>query len=106
MPIPRKVLIRVIGAPLLVAALCGLNYWGHLLQKRGQANTPLSLLLLVVAFLCGLEFYGMCRIKGVTTASCSGLIAITATFVPWTSLGLGAHHSVGLWYQVPLILVL
>ena len=46
MPVSRKILIRVIGAPLLVAALCGIIYWGHTLQSQGRQNTPLQVLLL------------------------------------------------------------
>jgi phosphatidate cytidylyltransferase len=64
MGVPRKILIRVIGAPLLVAALCALLYWGHRLEKSGQVNLPLTLLLVVVAFTGALEFQTMCRVKG------------------------------------------
>ena len=68
MAVPRKILIRVIGAPLLVAAVCGILYWGHRLEKSGQANLPLTLLLIGVAWTCALEFQGMCRVRGIVTA--------------------------------------
>src|SRR5436190_21242496 len=82
MPVSRKILIRVIGAPLLVAALCGIIYWGHTLQSQGRQNTPLQVLLLVVSVLCGVELYGMCAAKGIATARIVGLMAIAAYFAP------------------------
>ena len=82
MPIPRKILIRVIGAPLLIAALCGIIYWGHVLQAQGKSNTPLEILLLVVAVLCGFELYAMCAAKGIATARTAGLVSLTAYFMP------------------------
>lgn len=89
MPIPRKVLIRVIGAPLLVAALCGIIYWGHQLEHQGRPNTPLKILMLTVALLCGLEFYGMCAVKGIVTSRWAGLAALAILFLPTALLGLG-----------------
>jgi len=68
MAVPRKILIRVIGAPLLVAALCGLLYWGHRLETTGQVNLPLTLLLILVAYTGALEFQAMCRARGIATA--------------------------------------
>jgi CDP-diglyceride synthetase len=65
MAVSRKILIRVIGAPLLVAALCGLLTWGHTLEKAGQVNLPLTLLLIVVAFVGAVEFQTMCRVRGI-----------------------------------------
>jgi phosphatidate cytidylyltransferase len=86
MPVPRKLLIRVLGAPLLVAALCSLIYWGHTLQQRGSPNTPLEVLLLVVALLCGVELYAMCATKGIATARTAGLASLTAYFMPSSML--------------------
>src|SRR5436190_11033808 len=83
MPVSRKILIRVIGAPLLVAALCGIIYWGHTLQSQGRQNTPLQVLLLVVSVLCGVELYAMCAAKGIATARIAGLLAIAAYFAPF-----------------------
>jgi len=68
MAVSRKILIRVIGAPLLVAALCGLLSWGHRLELSGQPNLPLALLLIGVAWTGALEFQGMCRVRGLVTA--------------------------------------
>jgi hypothetical protein len=109
MPIPRKILIRVIGAPLLVAALCGVIYWGHRLQQRGEPNTPLEVLLLIVAILCGIEFYGMASVKGVVTARWAGLAALAAVFMPWHLVGLGGSFEsrppVWMWTGLPLYLL-
>jgi phosphatidate cytidylyltransferase len=63
MPIPRKILIRVIGAPILVAALFGILYLGHIFEKEGQSNIPLDVLLSLVAVLCLLELRTMCLAK-------------------------------------------
>jgi len=49
MPVSRKILIRVIGAPLLVAALCGVIVWGDAVRRRGEPNTPVRGLILGVA---------------------------------------------------------
>ena len=68
MAVSRKILIRVIGAPLLIAAVCGLLYWGHQLELSGQVNLPLTFLLIGVVWTCALEFQGMCRVKGIVTA--------------------------------------
>ena len=65
MPIPRKVLIRVVGAPLLVAALCALLYWGHTFEKRGRPNYPLYGLLLVVGLIASAEFEAMGKARGI-----------------------------------------
>lgn len=64
MPVPRKILIRVIGAPLLVAALCGILYWGHGFVLAGKPNYPLLGLLGLVGFLSAGEFGEMCRVRG------------------------------------------
>jgi phosphatidate cytidylyltransferase len=74
MAVPRRILIRVIGAPLLVAALCGIIYWGY---------TPLTVLVCVVAILCGVELFEMCAVKGIATARIAGLVAIAVYFIPW-----------------------
>ena len=63
MPIPRKILIRVIGAPLLVAALCGILYLGHTFEKEGRSNIPLDVLLSLVAVVGILELRTMCLAK-------------------------------------------
>jgi phosphatidate cytidylyltransferase len=93
MAVSRKILIRVIGAPLLVAALCGLLYWGHRIELKGEPNLPLALLLIVVAWTGALEFQGMCRVKGIVTAELPTRLAlILMLFVvgarPWYLLRL------------------
>ncbi|RPH52145.1 MAG: hypothetical protein EHM91_00535 [Planctomycetota bacterium] len=67
MPVPRKILIRVIGAPLLVAALCGLLYWGYGFEKQGRTNIPLHILITLVGIVAAAEFEGMIRARGVIT---------------------------------------
>jgi CDP-diglyceride synthetase len=64
MPIPRKILVRVIGAPLLLAALGGVLYWGYRQEQRGQENFPLQVLLLGVALVLAYELRAMARAKG------------------------------------------
>jgi phosphatidate cytidylyltransferase len=86
MAVSRRLLIRVIGAPLLVAALCGIIYWGHTLQQQNRANTPVRALILVVAVVCAREIYAMCAAKGVVTAPWAGMLAIAAYFLPWDQL--------------------
>jgi phosphatidate cytidylyltransferase len=87
MPVPRKILIRVIGAPLLVAALCGIIYWNH----AGKTGTPLRILLLVVGAVSLYEVYAMCAVKGIATASWVGIAALAVSFLPPTlpNVGLG-----------------
>jgi hypothetical protein len=69
MAIPRKILIRVIGAPLLVAALCGLLYWGHGFEKKGDANLPLHGLVSLVGIVCAWELRQMCKVRGIAARS-------------------------------------
>lgn len=83
MAVSRKLLIRVIGAPLLVAALCALLYWGHREEQAGRANLPLTLLLIVVVFTGALEFQTMCRIKGVVTAEVPLRVALVLLLFIW-----------------------
>jgi CDP-diglyceride synthetase len=83
MPVPRKILIRVIGAPLLVAALCALLYWGHREERAGNANLPLTLLLIVVVFTGALEYQTMCRIKGHVTAEMSTRLGLMLLLFIW-----------------------
>jgi len=82
MPIPRKILIRVIGAPLLIAALCGILAWGEGLKAQGRPNTPVRLLVLVVAVISMHEISAMCAARGVATARSAGMLAIAGYFFP------------------------
>src|SRR5262245_16344996 len=86
MAVPRKILIRVIGAPLLVAALCGLIYWGHRVHASGAPNLPLTLLVIVVVFTGALEFQTMCRIKGFVTAELSTRLSLILMLFIWGAL--------------------
>jgi len=83
MALSRKLLIRIIGAPLLVAALCALLYWGHREERAGNANLPLTLLLIVVVFTGALEFQTMCRIKGHVTAELSTRMVLMLLLFIW-----------------------
>lgn len=96
MPVSRKILIRVIGAPLLVAALCGVIAWGNHLQSQGRPNTPVQVLVLVVALVCMHEISSMCAAKGIATARWAGLVAVGVYFFPWaqvTSSSLIVDHA-------------
>lgn len=113
MPVPRKILIRVIGAPLLVAALCAVIAWGNHLQSRGEPNTPVRVLVLLVAVVCMHELSAMCAAKGITTARWAGMIATAVYFFPWsqvTSSSLIVDHSasaasVGLAFYLLMMVV-
>ena len=90
MPVPRKILIRVIGAPLLVAALCGVIYWGNTLQQRGEPNTPVRVLVMIVSAVCVHELCTMAAVKGIATARWAGILAIAFFYFPW---GQATHSS-------------
>jgi phosphatidate cytidylyltransferase len=83
MAVPRKILIRVIGAPLLVAALCGVIYWGNSLQQQGHPNTPVRVLILIVSVVCVHELCAMAAAKGIATARWAGMAATAVYFFPW-----------------------
>ena len=67
----RKLLVRVVGAPILLGVLGGILYWDHV---RG---TPLGLrcLLFAVCTVASLEFHGFCRARGIPTAHVVGTVA-------------------------------
>jgi phosphatidate cytidylyltransferase len=101
MPIPRKVLIRVIGAPLLLAALGSILY----LDYHRQTTIGLSSLLVLVAVLSIVEFYGMCVVKGIPVARIAGMISVAVLFIPWESL-LAVHPAVADWRRwLPFALI-
>ncbi|HLY11620.1 MAG TPA: phosphatidate cytidylyltransferase [Planctomycetota bacterium] len=96
MPVPRRILIRVIGAPLLVAALCGVIAWGHHLQMQGHPNTPVRVLVMAVAVISMGEIASMCAAKGIVTARWAGMLATAVYFFPWgeaTGSSLLAEHG-------------
>jgi phosphatidate cytidylyltransferase len=113
MPIPRKILIRVIGAPLLVAALCGVILWGNAVHQRGEPNTPVRGLILLVAVVCMHEISSMCAAKGIATARWAGMLAVAVYFFPWsrvTASDLISNHageaaSFGLPFYLLLMIV-
>ncbi|HLF95348.1 MAG TPA: phosphatidate cytidylyltransferase [Planctomycetota bacterium] len=82
MPIPRKILIRVVGAPLLLAVLGAILYLDH--QKTTTAG--LSSLLVLVAILCVVEFNAMCAARGIPVARVAGLVCVAAVMIPWKYL--------------------
>lgn len=86
MPVSRKILIRVIGAPLLVAALCAVILWGASLQERRLPNTPVRILILVVAVVCMAEISSMAAARGIATARWAGMIALAVHFFPWSQV--------------------
>jgi phosphatidate cytidylyltransferase len=86
MPIPRRILIRVIGAPLLIAALCGIIAWGERLKSEGLPNTPVRVLVLVVAVISMYEISAMCAARGVATARWAGMLATAVYFFPWSQV--------------------
>ena len=86
MAVPRKILIRVIGAPLLVAALCGVIIWGNAVQQRSGSNTPVRVLVLLVAVVCVNELCSMCAAKGIRTARWAGMLATAVYFFPWAKV--------------------
>lgn len=85
MPVSRKILIRVIGAPLLVAALCGLLTWGHKFEAKWNPNFPLHGLLALVGLVCVRELRGMCAAKGIRIAAGSLMLALLQLFGWWLS---------------------
>ncbi|MBV8882116.1 MAG: phosphatidate cytidylyltransferase [Planctomycetaceae bacterium] len=109
MPVPRKILIRVIGAPLLVAALCGIIAWGNHLHAQGKPNTPVRVLVLVVAVVCMSEIASMAAAKGIVTARWAGMVAIAINFFPWaqvTQNPLIVSHAVeAAWMGLPFYLL-
>jgi phosphatidate cytidylyltransferase len=71
----RKLLIRVIGAPLLVAALLGILYAGW----RMGANWPLRGLILGFAVVALHEVYAMMRLKGLKPARWLGIAGLAGS---------------------------
>lgn len=78
----RKVLVRVIGAPLLLAALGSILY----LDYKRQTTLGISSLLVLVAVLSAVEFNALCAARGIPVARAAGLAAVAAVMIPWDSL--------------------
>ncbi len=101
MPIPRKILIRVIGAPILLAVLGAILYLDH--QKA--TTTGLSSLLVLVAVLSVVEFNGMCVAKGIPVARAASMVCVAALFIPWESL-VAIHPALSDWRRwLPFALI-
>jgi len=79
MPIPRKILIRVIGAPFLLALLGSILYLDH----RRQTSLGISSLLVLVAVLSVVEFSAMCAKRGIPVARVASLVCVAAVMIPW-----------------------
>lgn len=89
MPVSRKVLIRVVGAPLLLAAL-GLLLWS---DYRSGERRGVSWLIVGVIALSMWEFCGLCRKKGVPTGvPMRYAVLVTATLGPIVVL-FGVHDE-------------
>src|SRR5687767_13507484 len=106
MPIPRKILIRVIGAPLLVAALCALLYWGHGFAARGKPNLPLHGLVALVGLVCAWEIRGMCAVKGISVAAAPLMLALAFLFGRWISAANGSLDPVKVFAVIATLLFL
>src|SRR5579863_2129335 len=95
MALSRRLLIRLIGAPLLVAALCGILYAGHERERETGRNLPVDLLVLVVAVISAHEIFAMCAARGIAPARGAGLLAVAASFVPWAQVPRGGFLASG-----------
>jgi phosphatidate cytidylyltransferase len=78
--VSRKVLIRVAGAPVLLAALGAILYGDY----RWKTNAGLRFLLTAVAILGCLEFYALCGARGIRTARVIGTACTAAIMFPWS----------------------
>ena len=87
MPVSRKVLIRIIGAPLLLGILGAILYLDYWDPYSGDPNKNLATkwLVSVVCTVALLEFYGLCRLKGIVTAHVAGAVcmAFEVGLWPW-----------------------
>jgi phosphatidate cytidylyltransferase len=70
----RKLAIRLIGAPLLLAALGSILWWDH----RSGSTQGLRVLLVAVCAVASLEFHAMCAGKGYATARVVGTLVTAA----------------------------
>ena len=83
----KKILIRVIGAPLLLAVLGGFLYLGYRHEQKGEPNTFLPVLLCVVGLGCLSEYFGFAKVKGIRAASAPATFGILAFFFPLSMTG-------------------
>lgn len=96
MAISRKVLTRLVGAPILLGVLGAILAWDH---SRGS-TAGLRVLVFAVCTVASLEFHGFCRAKGIATAHVVGTIVTALAAV---ALGLrDAQGVVLLWPPLAL----
>jgi CDP-diglyceride synthetase len=80
MPISRKLLTRIIGAPLLLAVLGALLYWGYQFELEGKPNAILALFLEGVAILAFVELraFGSAKNLSVDLFALPAVMAVLA----------------------------
>jgi CDP-diglyceride synthetase len=99
----RKVLIRVVGAPLLLAALGAVLWWDH--SRGPDANEGRRLLLVAVCAVASLEFHAMCAGKGYATARIAGTIVTAAAplGIVWLPSAGPSHAVLSHWPYLGLL---
>ena len=114
MAIPKKILIRIIGAPLLLILLGGILYLDYCDPYGGAPHKNLATrwLVAVVATLALIEFYTLCRLKGIETANVVGVVfmVFVAGLWPWLAQVSGLPGLVmrldRIQYWAPVILAM
>lgn len=76
MNISRKILTRLVGAPLLLAALGALLYWGYQFELEGRPNYILLLLLEGVAMLALVELRAFGRARNLSVDLCAVMVVL------------------------------
>src|ERR1051325_8052048 len=79
MPLSRKVLIRVIGAPILLGILGAILYLDH----RHQTMLGIVLLIVAVAVLSAVELFKMAVARGIPVATIAGVCCVGFYLFPW-----------------------
>lgn len=102
----NRVLIRVVGAPLLLAALAGCLY----LDRHSQHAIAVAVVLALFAAFSLHELCAMARLKGMRPAGAVGIVAVLLSYMPflgidapWLSLQVMALAATG---AVLLLLVI
>lgn len=83
MPVSRKVLTRLIGAPILLAALGAILAWGDSFERAGRLNQPLGALLALVGLVTLDEIGGMSRVRSIPFAGKTASAALFLCFAGW-----------------------